>query len=282
MKNPNIKILVACHKADPNIREDEIYMPIHVGKALNPDLDLGFQGDNTGDNISDKNPYYCELTALYWAWKNLKGLDYIGLVHYRRYFDFKNSSIRNKILTKNDIYKENQDSKFLIKELDKNKIIVPKEEVLPISVFNQFGSIHNILDLKKTYDIIKREFPEYSESFKNALLVNNKFSPFNMFIMSWENFNKYCDFLFNILFKLENIIDFKSYNKYQQRVFGFIAERLFNVYLDKINKKVIKYPIKVITEDLDVSLLHYMLNQIRYNISYNLGKPINYKHGDNL
>lgn len=67
--HPRIKILVACHKADPNIRHDDIYMPIQVGKALHPELDLGFQCDNTGDNISEKNGSYCELTALYWAWK---------------------------------------------------------------------------------------------------------------------------------------------------------------------------------------------------------------------
>ena len=53
--HPRIKILVACHKADPNIRHDDIYMPIQVGKALHPELDLGFQCDNTGDNISEKN-----------------------------------------------------------------------------------------------------------------------------------------------------------------------------------------------------------------------------------
>lgn len=85
-KQPRVKILVACHKADPNIRQDDIYMPIQVGKALHPELDLGFQCDNTGDNISEKNGSYCELTALYWAWKNLKDIDYIGLCHYHRYF----------------------------------------------------------------------------------------------------------------------------------------------------------------------------------------------------
>ena len=92
-KQPRIKILVACHKADPNIRQDDIYMPIQVGKALHPELDLGFQCDNTGDNISEKNGSYCELTALYWAWKNLKDVDYIGLCHYRRYFKMTNAEL---------------------------------------------------------------------------------------------------------------------------------------------------------------------------------------------
>ena len=97
-KQPRIKILVACHKADPNIRQDDIYMPIQVGKALHPELDLGFQCDNTGDNISEKNGSYCELTALYWAWKNLKDVDYIGLCHYRRYFDLTEEKLIKEII----------------------------------------------------------------------------------------------------------------------------------------------------------------------------------------
>ena len=79
-----IKILVATHKKC-ELPTDYIYLPIQVGKALHPDLDLDIQPDNTGDNISVKNPYYSELTAIYWAWKNLDA-DYVGLAHYRRHF----------------------------------------------------------------------------------------------------------------------------------------------------------------------------------------------------
>ena len=84
----NCKIIVSCHKDDILVNQ-EPYLPIHVGKALNTN-DLGIAGDDTGDNISSKNKSYCELTGLYWAWKNLKGVDIIGLCHYRRYFDFHN------------------------------------------------------------------------------------------------------------------------------------------------------------------------------------------------
>lgn len=78
----DIKVIVAAHKPY-RMPQDSMYVPLHVGRALD-DQDLGWQGDNTGDNISLKNPYYCELTGLYWAWKNLKA-DAIGLVHYRRF-----------------------------------------------------------------------------------------------------------------------------------------------------------------------------------------------------
>ena len=87
----NIKILIAAHR-QCEIPKGEIYLPVHVGKELHPDTTLaGFQSDNEGDNISAKNPYFCELTALYWGWKNLDA-DYVGLVHYRRYFSFTKKS----------------------------------------------------------------------------------------------------------------------------------------------------------------------------------------------
>ena len=78
----DIKVIVAAHKPY-RMPQDSMYLPLQVGRAV-ADQDLGWQGDNTGDNISLKNPYYCELTGLYWAWKNLKA-DAIGLVHYRRF-----------------------------------------------------------------------------------------------------------------------------------------------------------------------------------------------------
>ena len=88
-RKSKVWIVVATHKAFP-MPTDKMYIPLHVGAEgkTNEDgtpLDLGYQKDNTGDNISAKNANYCELTGLYWAWKNLKA-DYIGLVHYRRYF----------------------------------------------------------------------------------------------------------------------------------------------------------------------------------------------------
>ncbi|MCS4465828.1 DUF4422 domain-containing protein [Clostridium botulinum] len=71
----NIKILVATHKKY-SMPKESMYLPIHVG--CEGKKDLGYIGDNTGDNISLRNSNYCELTGLYWAWKNLK-CDYIGL-----------------------------------------------------------------------------------------------------------------------------------------------------------------------------------------------------------
>jgi len=79
----DIKVIVATHK-QYQMPSDKMYLPLHVGADSNKN-ETTFAKDNTGDNISIKNPNYCELTGLYWAWKNLKN-DYVGLVHYRRYF----------------------------------------------------------------------------------------------------------------------------------------------------------------------------------------------------
>ena len=105
----NVKIIVATHKTYP-MPNDKMYFPIQVGAEGKNNL--GYQADNTGDNISKKNPYFCELTGLYWAWKNLDA-DYIGLAHYRRHFKGKNKS-KNKfdmVLKENELEGESDESK---------------------------------------------------------------------------------------------------------------------------------------------------------------------------
>lgn len=62
----NTKIIIATHKLY-DMPQDDIYLPVHVGREGKEPLP--YQPDNTGDNISDKNASYCELTGLYWAWK---------------------------------------------------------------------------------------------------------------------------------------------------------------------------------------------------------------------
>lgn len=95
----NYKIIVATHKQFTMPADTDLYLPIHVGSEGKEKL--GYQCDNEGDNISSLNPYYCELTGLYWAWKNLE-CDYIGLVHYRRYFTAKRHSY-SETIDMNDI-----------------------------------------------------------------------------------------------------------------------------------------------------------------------------------
>lgn len=221
----DIKILVATHKKYW-MPADDVYLPIHVGREGK--ADLGYIGDNTGDNISAKNANYCELTGLYWAWKNLK-CDYIGLCHYRRYFANKNLHTNN-LEKKKTVILHRADYEKLLQEYD---VILPvKRNYYIETVRSQYEHAHNKCDLDEAERIIQELYPEYSEAFEKVM-GRTKLHILNMFVMKKALFDEYCSWLFSILFELEKMIDITNYNQYEARVFGFISERLFNVWLEK-------------------------------------------------
>ncbi len=231
----DIKILVATHK-QYWMPKDDIYLPIHVGREGK--VDLGYLGDNTGDNISAKNANYCELTALYWAWKKLK-CGYIGLCHYRRYFASKNLHINNAEKKKTVIL-HRKDYEKLLQEYD---VILPvKRNYYIETVRSQYEHAHNKRDLDETEKIVQELYPEYSEAF-TKVMGRTRLYILNMCVMKKALFDEYCNWLFSILFELEKRIDISSYNQYEARVFGFISERLFNVWLEKRKLKVKEVPV---------------------------------------
>ena len=207
----NVKILVAAHKADPAIRQDEVYMPIHVGKALHPDLDLGFQGDNIGDNISEKNGSYCELTAMYWAWKNLKNTDIIGLAHYRRYLD----------ITEADI----------LKFLHQPGMILPEEIHCRTDNFTNLVSLLTHEEAILAIDTILKMYPDAKGSLQRYFWQSNRYSVFNMFIADWKTFNEYCSFLFPYLHELEHRLPKHSYLRLKRNI-GYISEAVFGFWIE--------------------------------------------------
>lgn len=218
----DIKILIATHK-EYWMPRDEVYLPIHVGKENKQEL--GYIGDNTGCNISIKNSNYCELTAIYWAWKNLK-VDYIGLVHYRRYFTRHN--FRNCEKKKRDILSK-KDFENILKDVD---IIVPDKRKYYIETNrSHYNHAHYKKDLDETENIIKEIYPEYSMAF-NKVMNRTWGHMFNMFVMRKDYFDEYCDWLFTILFELEKRIDISNYTTMEARVFGFISELLLDVWLE--------------------------------------------------
>lgn len=225
----DIKILVATHKAYW-MPEDDVYLPLHVGSEGKQDL--GFVGDNTGDNISEKNPNFCELTGLYWAWKNLQ-CDYIGLCHYRRYFCA--GSHGNDVESKHKAILHRADYEKLLQQYD---VILPKKRNYYIeTVRSQYEHAHNKGNLDEVEHIIVEKCPEYSEAF-TKVMNRTKLHILNMFAMKKELFDEYCAWLFDILFELEKRIDISQYNQYEARVFGFLSERLFNVWLEKNRLKI--------------------------------------------
>lgn len=240
----NIKIIICCHKDDLKLSSD-VYFPLHVGKAVSS-LDLDIQGDDTGDNISEKNPGYCELTGMYWAWKNLKGVDYIGLCHYRRYFDFNGYSkkwLPTVPLKTSEFANVNFDiNPQIISYLENGYMITAKETNLTMPLYYSYCGFHNYEELKYALDYLNSINPEkYSKIIKNHVVQGNKIKFYNMFVMSWKEFDRYCNWLFPILEYMEKRIDVSNYDTYHKRAFGFIGEYLFNVYIwaEGINVKQI-------------------------------------------
>ena len=223
--NKDLNIFIACHKKC-ELPKQEGYIPLHVGAEGKKDL--GFIKDSSGENISLKNPNFCELTGLYWMWKNSKS-KYIGLVHYRRYF-FKKSTYHtiDKILTKNEA----------LDILNKYDVIVPKKiKLVGMNTRNQFAKFHHIKDYDMCRKVIEEKYPKYLDSF-DKVSNRNYFYAFNMCIMNKKQFDKYCEWLFDILFEVEKRVDISNYTPYEKRLFGFLSERLFNVWLEENKLKL--------------------------------------------
>lgn len=269
----NIKILTCIHKNDIYLK-DKNYLPIHVGKALSK-TDLGIQGDDTGDNISTKNPNYCELTAMYWAWKNLKDADYIGLCHYRRYFDFHNQCKKGfpytVFATSEHVNIDISIPEKIIKKLEEGYVVVPKSNTMNHALFYDYCTYHVSDDIRTVEAVIKEKCDsKYIEAFEHVMYRNNKLIPYNMFIMSREEYDKYCKWLFDILNAVESRTNIENYSPFQKRIYGFMAERLFNVYLYAEKMKTIKKAV-IFFNDNDntekVSYLKFKYRNMLKNIS---------------
>ena len=216
----DVKIVIATHKEYP-MPQDSIYIPLHVG-AEGKDL-LEYQGDNIGENISTMNPYFCELTGLYWMWKNLKA-DYLGLAHYRRHFCSRKKGDKWKsILNSNE-------AQMLCKQYD---VVLPNKRHYVIeSLESHYSHTHYKEHLDKTRIIVENRYPQYLESYDNILRKTSGYM-FNMFLMRQDLLEDYCTFLFDVLFELNQQVDISNYTPFQSRYPGRVGEILFNVWLIK-------------------------------------------------
>lgn len=214
-----MKVYVVTHKMFTPPQDDG-YITIKVGGNYIGSND--FINDNTGDNISDLNDRFCEMTAVYWIWKNtnIQANDIVGLVHYRRYF--KNGN-------------ENKPIQFeqIDKILGDYDIILPrKRNYCFVTVREHYRKAHHLKDFELLGEILKKEAPSYYPAY-NMLSESRELCLYNTFITRGDIFISYCKWVFPILMQLDKIIDRKEYDAYQKRVIGFLAERLFNIWLIK-------------------------------------------------
>ena len=220
-------IYIATHKKF-NVPNLNGYCALQVGAEGKEKY--GYLRDNIGNHISGKNANYCELTGLYWIWKNTDD-SYKGLVHYRRYFGRNNLS--NKI---SDICSY----EYLLNCLKSVDIVLPYVEYFKQNAKEEIllhCCTEEIFD--KLRQIIETKYPDYIETY-DRYFNENKASLFNMLFCKREIFDAYCEWLFSILFVLEKQVDLAKLNTYQQRLYGFLSERLLNVWVIK-NKLVVKH-----------------------------------------
>lgn len=261
---------VVTHKGF-NCPDIDGYTPIFVGKKEN-NID-NFLTDDTGINIAEKNKNYCELTAKYWIWKNDQDSDIVGISHYRRYFTKKNMFFKN---TKYFIT-----SKDIIKYLKYYDIILPKLEIYKETAYEQYCIDSGFSeDLEKVRNILEDKYPQYVLYF-DKVMAGNKMHQFNMMICKKEVFDKYCEWLFNIFSILEKQVDFCRYNDYQKRIFGFLSERLLNVWVYSNNLKIKQVNVvntEVKLKDLVRLQLRRIKNEVLFLYKYRVIKRIEVKN----
>lgn len=227
----NGTIIVVTHKEYP-MPADPLYLPVCVGKEQAALKDK-FQPDSEGENIAEKNDLYCELTALYWAWKNLHG-DYIGLVHYRRYLSAKKNSrdIRDAL--------KKEEVESLLGQYD---VILPKKRRYVQSIAEHYihciksrTEVHKV-HLRLLREAVASTSPESVAAF-DAVMNSHAAHMLNMFVMRREDLDSYCRWMFRILFQLEERI--RKEDVYYDRILGALGEFLLDVWIKTRQKTFVE------------------------------------------
>ena len=228
-----ISVLVAFHYPYA-LPSAECYLPLQVGAAGKPSFGPQWFRDDTGENISGKNATFCELTGLYWAWKNLDA-DVYGLCHYRRYFGYRRVGRDKKdcLLTGSQI-------EALLQNCD---LILPRKRRYWIETReSQYAHAHHIEDLQCVERILTERYPEYLEAWR-WMLGTRSGHICNMFVMRKADLDAYCTWLFDILFEAEKRLDISGYSDKDKRVFGYLGERLLDVWVRQNKKRYAEVPV---------------------------------------
>ncbi|MGQ7869952.1 DUF4422 domain-containing protein [Sunxiuqinia sp. sy24] len=259
-KTPKVELYTFFYKKAPVIIDQALYIPVMAGNALS-NAALEMQGDDTGDHISSKNSYYSELTGTYWVWKNTIQ-DIVGVVHYRRFltqqaeplpYRFKRMLYylvgihykRYGLIYTKDVRKfkhavlsENE----IIDLLNEYDVILPTKRKLKYTVRKHYQRYHNEKDLELLQSIIQEKYSDYSIAFEQMLASKRMYAN-NMFVMKRPDFDRLMAWLFDLLFEFESRIQLAEYQEYQERVIGFIAERLLNVWFEKEQPRIKELPV---------------------------------------
>ena len=230
-----MKIFVITHKKFQKVSRDPVYVPLLVGADHNTGESNYLKDNSIEDNISEKNSSFCELTGAYWIWKSVNE-DIVGLCHYRRYF-----CLSKRLFPRMTILSEKQ-IKRILQSYD---IILPAKNNYeynnkPSKEF--FAENHDPDVWEKCKRIIKIRHQEYMSDFEWFEEETTGYC-YNMLIASKDIFDAYHEWLFDILFELEKITDLSKYNNYNTRMYGFVSERLINVWCHHQKLRIKEMPV---------------------------------------
>ncbi|MCQ2795364.1 MAG: DUF4422 domain-containing protein [Bacilli bacterium] len=230
MIKSNISIIAVCNKPTDNLNSK--YIAYKSNTVLDSKIDSKFFG---------------EVAYAYWAWKNIDA-NYYGFFHYRRFLSFK--ELKNKypvleeMLSNDFLNKYGLDDANLKATLNQYDIVLPYAKNLIISngLFSsmrrqyKYAFEHDIKDLDNAIAILHELHPEFDQYAKKALKMKKVYFN-NIFVIKKKYFFEYCEWLFPILFKFHEGKDYSNSSVYNKRSVGFIAERLFTIYMLYIKDK---------------------------------------------
>ena len=245
MERSDIKLFVACHQP-LEVPNDPLLVPIQVGTVLADKRFEGFLHDDLGENISDRNRSYCELTAQYWAWKNIEA-EYYGFFHYRRYLYPETAAKRpyriEKAAGREALRKLGYDGFASL--IGKYDLVAPIGEDMHISVREHYAAApyHHRCDLELAEQILKELHPGMKDAAERYLSGSVCYFG-NIYIMKRNVFHDYCGWLFPILEEYDRRADKNGYSAQELRVDGYLAERLFGIWLTAKRKdlKIMELP----------------------------------------
>lgn len=230
--------------------KDSAYHLLQVNAEVMGRFGEEYYYDNDGeDNLSRLNEFFGELTGLYWIWRNYPGQENIGICHYRRFFT--------------------DDSMIPLSEGDYDRIlrtrdvIVPKPKSEPGQTYRQvYAKAHNIHDFEAVGRSVRKLYPQYAEAF-HQMAEGHDFYYGNLFVMPRSLYNKYCSFLFEVLFDASGEIHPEEYvDLYHRRVFGFLSENLLMVFLRAEGLSACECPVGVAGDKAESSELFQALSEL--------------------
>lgn len=276
---PEVQVLVAYHRQSKVIADD-VYRPILVGAAVTSEkckdgriyLDESFLSalpfrDDTGDNRSRQNRFINEMSAVYWGWRHLPELgnpDYVGLVHYRRFFITKPipENVRPRWFDGMAAYLYGDDADFA-SAIDSRRIeqlLREADGIVPVPyapVSDGHGHpLHSCRDCflvsmqggkGELYDEMERLVlatrPDFAPEVESHRLHTAHYFC-NMFVMPRALYEEYCRFVFPILDRLTALTaDEKDIEL--ARAPGFLAEYLTSIFISAAIRLKAFHPIEL-------------------------------------